>query len=68
MELAGEEKKEYKSINGYTCTFLIWKKSQQWGKRHLKMQSFTHTILLLVALSADKQKQLSYQTWSSLKL
>ena len=35
------------AIHGYT-------KSHHWGKRHLKMHSFTHTILLLVAHSADK--------------
>ena len=31
------------------------KKLQQWVRRHLKISFFTHTILLLVIYSTDKQ-------------
>ena len=46
------------SIYDNTYTFLTPIKLQLWGKRHRKLYSTTHTVLLLVIWSTDNRKQL----------
>ena len=48
--------KRYKTIYANTCTFLIQKKFQQWGKKTPKNIIFY--TLLLVVYSTDNHKQL----------